>query len=43
MIAIKPDAENTTLLDTYIQFYMFTYISDICAKYATYKVVKNVI
>ena len=43
MIAIKLDAENTTVLDSCIQFYMFTNISDMCIKYATEKIVQNVI
>ena len=35
MIATKPDAENTILLDSGIQFYMSTYISDMYVKYST--------
>ena len=37
VIAIKLDAEHTTLLNSCIKFYMFTNISyiDTCTKYAT--------
>ena len=35
VITTKLDAENTILLDSYIQFYMFTNIFDIYTKYAT--------
>ena len=44
LIATKLDAENTTLLDSYIQFYIFTNISGRYTKYATLKkLVQNVI
>ena len=35
MIATKLDAENTIVLNSCIQFYMLTNISDIHTKYAT--------
>ena len=34
MIATKLDAENTIVLDSCMQFYMFTNISDMYIKYA---------
>ena len=38
MIATKLDTENTTLLNSCIQVYMFTYIFDMyTTQYATYK------
>ena len=41
MIATTLDAENTSLQDSCIQFYMFTGISDMYTKYATYILVQN--
>ena len=36
VITTQLDTENTTVLDSYIQVYMFTNISDMYIKYATY-------
>ena len=35
VIATKLDGENTTLVDSFIQVYMFTNIYDVYTKYST--------
>ena len=43
MTAIKLDAEKTTLLNSGIEFYLFTDTSDVYTKYTTKQIVQNVI